>query len=352
MRVQPFGSDGSGREAVLVTLENGNGMRAVLTNYGARLVSVFCPDRAGRLTDVCLGFGSLEEYRARNGYTGATIGRWANRIAGASFELNGKTWFLNANEGRNILHGGKDGFHSKFWDYSVLSNTSAVFSCVSYDGEEGFPGRLETKVTFTLNEENGLEIDYEAESAQDTVINLTNHAYFNLAGSGTIHDHLLHVNSERVLDAGSGLIPTGAFLPVEGTPYDLRSPRRIGDCLKMRGVSGMFDAAKGFDVDYILPGEGLREVAVLSDPESGRQLRVITDQPGIQIYSGQGLSGKSISHGPLQPYSGVALETQHHPDSVHHPHLPSTILQAGEVFRSRTVYAFEVKQTAAGRSSD
>lgn len=343
MKVQPFGSGHAGGDAVLITLENRNGVRAVLSNYGARLVSLFCPDRAGQLGDVCLGFDSLEEYRGQNRFTGATIGRWANRIAGASFELNGKTWYLNANEGSNVLHGGNAGFHSKFWEYGVPGDACAVFSCVSYDGEEGFPGRLQTKVTFALNEHNGLEIAYEAECDQNTVVNLTNHAYFNLAGTGTIHDHLLQVNSERVLEAGPGLIPTGAFLPVEGTPYDLRSPRRIGDCLKMRGVSDMFDAVKGFDVDYILPGEGLREVAVLSDPKSGRQLRVITDQPGIQIYSGQGLKGSSISHGVLQPYSGVALETQHHPDSVHHPHLPSTFLKAGEVFHSKTVYAFEAK---------
>jgi len=314
----------------------------VLTDYGARLVSIFCPDRKGQLQDVCLGFGSLEEYRTLNGFMGATIGRWANRIADASFEHKGKTWHLNANEGRNILHGGKEGFHNKFWEYHILSDTRVVFSYVSNDGEEGFPGRLETKVAFTLNEVNGIAIDYEATSDKDTIINLTNHAYFNLAGSGTIHDHLLFINSGRILEAGPGLIPTGAFLPVEGTPYDLRIPRRIGDSLKMYGVTEMFDAAKGFDVDYILPGESLREAAVLSDPASGRLMRVITDQPGIQVYSGQGLSGKTVSHGHLQPYSGIALETQHHPDSVHHPHLPSTLLQAKEVFRSRTVYAFEV----------
>lgn len=341
MNVEHFGTDSQGREAVLITLSNGRGLSATLTNFGARLVKILCPDRNGELADVCLGFDSLGDYQTRSGYLGATVGRWANRIAGAGFELNGKTYRLYPNNGKNTLHGGKEGFDKKFWDYELQGESRVIFRTVSPDGEEGFPGRLEVKVTFELREDGGLEILYEAASDQDTVVNLTNHAYFNLAGAGTIHDHLLQVDGGRVLSATPDLIPTGEFLPVEGTPYDLRSPRRVGDCLKMHGINGMFDSAKGFDIDYILDGTGMRGAAVLSDPGSGRVMRVVTDQPGIQVYSGQGLSGSAKNGGTYQPYSGIALETQHHPDSVHHPHLPTTVLKAGETFRSRTAYIFE-----------
>jgi len=341
MKTRHFGRDAKGREAVLITLENSGGMKVTLTNFGARLVGIECRDRRGALKDVCLGFDSLEEYETRGGYLGATIGRWSNRIGGASFELAGKTYPLYANDGRNALHGGKEGFDKKFWDYEQIGDNGVRFRYVSPDMEEGFPGELDTRVTFTLGEGGELDIRYQAVGTKDTVINLTNHAYFNLAGEGTVHDHLLQVNAARVLAATPDLIPTGDFLDVAGTPYDLRAPRRIGDCLTMRGANRMFDDAKGFDIDYALEGHGLREAAVLSDPASGRRMRVRTDQPGLQVYSGQGLSGKGKNGAELSPYAGIALETQHHPDSVHLPGLPTTVLLAGKEFDSRTVYVFD-----------
>lgn len=340
MEVRHFGKDAQGREAVLITLENSLGMKVTLTNFGARLVDIVCPDRQGVPADVCLGFDSLEKYGTRSGYLGATIGRWANRIGGASFELGGKTYPLYANNGNNTLHGGKEGFDKKFWDYERLGKNDVLLRYVSPDMEEGFPGELDTRVRFTLEEDGGLDIRYLAVSSKDTVVNLTNHAYFNLAGAGTVHDHLLQVHADKVTSTDSNLIPDGGFLPVLNTPYNLRSPRSIADSLKMAGISSMFDAAGGYDVNYVLSGSGFREVAVLSHPVSGRQLTVWTDQPGIQVYSGQGLSGPAKNGAAYEPFSGIALETQHFPDSVHHLHFPTTVLKAGEAFESRTAYRF------------
>lgn len=344
MDIRHFGIDETGREAVLVTLKNQQGMTVTLTNFGARLVSIICPDKEGKLADVCLGFDTLTDYQTRSGYLGATIGRWANRIAGASFELDGKVYSLYANNGANTLHGGKEGFDKKFWEYHTNEQNQVIFRYTSPDGEEGFPGTVQTSVTFTLGEDGSLSISYAAQTDRDTVINLTNHAYFNLAGSGTVHDHLLKVNAESVAQAAEDLIPDGKLLPVEGTPFDLRNPARIGDRLSMQGVNAMFDSAKGYDIDFVLSGSGFQEAAVLKDPMSGRVMRVMTDQPGIQVYSGQGLNGPAKNGVVYGPFSGIALETQHHPDSVHHAHFPSTVLLSGQVFRSKTVYHFTAEK--------
>jgi aldose 1-epimerase len=344
MENKSLGIDALGREACLITLKNASGMSVTLTNFGARLVSVMAPDRDGNIADVCLGFDSLADYETRSGYLGATIGRWGNRIANASFKLNGKTYALYANNGKNTLHGGQKGFDKKFWEYSAKGAQGLSFHYTSPDGEEGFPGNLNTTVGFTLEDDGSLVISYEAGSDLDTVVNLTNHAYFNLAGEGTIHDHLLQVNADTLTAADEELIPTGEFVSVAGTPFDLRRGARLGDQLARTGENAMFDSAKGYDINYVLCGEGFREAAVLSHPASGRVMRVLTDQPGIQVYSGQGLGGPAKGGRMYQPYSGIALETQHHPDSVHHAHFPSTLLRAGETFRSKTVYQFTTKQ--------
>ena len=341
--MKSLGKDHLGREAHLIELRNAKGMRVTLTNYGARLVGILVPGRDGQFADVCLGFDTLADYQTRSGYLGATIGRWGNRIAGASFELNGRQYKLYANNGANTLHGGKEGFDSKFWEYTREGEKAVVFTYTSPDGEEGFPGTLHTKVRFSLEDDGSLVISYEARADRDTVVNLTNHAYFNLAGTGTIHNHLLQVHADTVAETREDLIPTGRLVPVSGTPYDLREPASLGASLAMTGRNAMFDSAKGFDIDYVLRGEGFRETAVLRDPASGRVMRVLTDQPGIQVYSGQGLGGPAKNGGTHQPYSGIALETQHHPDSVHHSHFPSTTLKAGDVFRSKTIYQFSVE---------
>ena len=342
---QPLlGKDDQGREAVLIHLQNNKGLRVTLTNFGARLVSILVPDREGRAVDVCLGYDSLRDYQTKPGYLGATIGRWGNRIGGASFTLGGKEYPLHANNGANTLHGGKEGFDKKTWDYDILGENQVRFSYVSPHMEEGFPGTLDTQVTYTLGDDGSLSIRYRAVCDQDTVINLTNHAYFNLAGEGTIHDHLLKVHGDSVTATTEDLIPTGEFLAVEGTPYDLMEPRRIGDCLKMAGANAMFDAAGGFDINYVLLKDEYAKAAILKHPASGRVMRVYTDQPGIQVYSGQGLKGSAKNGGTYGPFSGIALETQHFPDSVHHDHFPSTELRAGQVFESETVYQFTVEE--------
>ena len=343
MNYQVLGRSESGQEAVLLTIQNNCGLSVTLCNFGARLIAIHAPDRDGKPADVCLGFDTLEDYQTRSGYLGATIGRWGNRIGGASFELNGKTYSLYANNGKNTLHGGKVGFDKKFWDYEVLGRDSVRFTYVSPDMEEGFPGTLKTEVTYSVEDDGSLVIDYRAVSDQDTVVNLTNHVYFNLAGKGTVHDHLLFVDADFVTGVKEDLIPDGVFIPVDNTPYDLRTPRMIGDSLEMTGISPMFDNAKGYDINYVLKGSGLREVAVLSHPASGRELRVLTDQPGVQVYSGQGLKGAAKNGAAYKPYSGIALETQHLPDSVHHPHFPTTVLKKGEEYKSRTVYRFTAK---------
>ncbi len=342
MDTQVFGKDAQGREAVLITLKNRNGLSAVVTNYGARLVSLFCPDKLGDMANVCLGFPALEDYMTRGGYLGATIGRYGNRIGGASFELNGKTYPLFANHGQSSLHGGKEGFDSKFWEWETRDDHIAVFTYTSPDGEEGYPGTLDVRVTYSFSEDDGLHIEYYATCDADTVVNFTNHAYFNLAGRGTIHDQLLTVQGDYYLETGADLIPTGAVLHVEGTPFDLRWPTRLGDALSRMGENAQFDSANGFDVDYVLRDGGMGEAAVLLDPQSGRRMRVLTDQPGLQVYSGQGLKGPSRNGPALGPYSGIALETQHHPDSVHLPDMPSVVLKKGEEYISETIYAFDV----------
>lgn len=343
MNHQVLGHSATGEEAVLLTIKNKQRLQVTLSNFGARLVSILCPDKEGNLADVCLGFDTLADYETCSGYLGATIGRYGNRIGGATFALDGVSYPLYANDGENTLHGGQSGFDQKFWDYEVLSENSVRFSYTSKDMEEGFPGTLETKVIFTVLDDGSLVIDYHAKSDKDTVINLTNHAYFNLAGEGTIHDHLLSIQADLVTSADENLIPDGSFLAVKSTPYDLLSPKRLGDVLAQTGQNPMFDAASGFDINYVLLGLGLKEAAKLSHPQSGRVMSVWTDQPGIQVYSGQGLSGPAKNGAQYGAYSGIALETQHFPDSVHQSHFPSTVLKKGEEWTSRTVYRFTVE---------
>ncbi|MDD4081587.1 MAG: galactose mutarotase [Eubacteriales bacterium] len=343
MEIRDMGTDAQGRELNFITLRSKSGLSAVVSNYGAHLISLLVPGKDGQPVDVCLGYDDLDGYRRHRGYLGATVGRYCNRIGGAAFSLNGKEYKLYPNDGANTLHGGREGFDKKTWAYEVAeSGGSVTFSYHSPDGEEGYPGNLDVKVSYTLKEPGSLEIKYMARSDQDTVINLTNHSYFNLAGSGNIRNHTLMVWAGSVTVTTPDLIPTGASLPVEGTPYDLRSPRLLSEALDVRGRNDMFDRAKGFDINYVLHGEGQREAAVLALPDSGLVMRVITDQPGIQVYSGQGLNNAGRGGVTYGPYSGIALETQHLPDSVRHAHFPDTTLRVGDTFQSTTIYQFEV----------
>lgn len=344
--MKPFGIDQIGRNMTLFTMTNKIGASVSVLDFGAHIVSIVVPDRNGNLADVCLGYDTLEEYDQNPSYLGATVGRYGNRIAGARFTLNGKEYTLFPNNGRNNLHGGREGFDKKWWRGEVLEaegEDAVIFTYVAHDGEEGFPGKLKVQVTFAFDDQCNLSIRYLAVSDQDTIVNMTNHSYFNLAGKGDVLNHTLQIYSDAVTDVDLELIPTGELLPVAGTPLDLNAPKTIGACVAQRKECRLLDEAGGFDVNYVLSGEGLREAAVLADAESGREMRILTTEPGIQIYSGQGLNLKGHGGVSYGAFAGVALETQHYPDSPNQPHFPSTVLRAGDTYQTTTIYAFSAK---------
>lgn len=343
---QPFGVDLIGRQMTLYTMTNRGGASVSVLDFGAHLVSVRVPDREGRLADVCLGFDTLEDYDKKPGFLGAAVGRYANRIGGARFTLNGREYPLFANDGPNTLHGGREGFDKKWWKGQTLEaegEDAVIFTYVAHDMEEGFPGKMHVQVTYAWDDTCRLSIRYMAQSDQDTVVNLTNHAYYNLAGKGTMLQHTLQVNASAVTDVDDGLIPTGEMLPVAGTPLDLKQGAVIGERVARKEEHRLLSGPNGFDCNYVLDGEGLREAAVLRDPESGRVMTVYTTEPGIQVYTGQGLDITGRGGAEYPRYGGVALETQHFPDSPNKPSFPSTLLKAGDTFESTTIYAFSAK---------
>ena len=345
---KPFGIDQIGRPMTLYTMTNKIGASVSVLDFGAHLTSVRVPDRAGKMADVCLGYDTLEEYDHNPCYVGGILGRFANRIAGAAFTLNGKEYTLFRNDGLNSLHGGREGFEKKWWQAKPLEapgEDALILTYVAHDGEEGYPGKLKVQVTYAFDDECRLTIRYLAQGDQDTVVNLTNHAYYNLAGagSGTICDHILQVHADAILDAADDLIPNGEYLPVEGTLFDLRAGRRVGDGIERQAEHRLLKAVNGYDVCYVLPGEGMREAAVLREPQSGRVMRVFTDQPGMQVYSGQGLCVKGKGGTEYGPFCGIAMETQHFPDSPNKPQFPTTTLKAGDTYQSTTIYEFSAK---------
>ena len=346
MTKRPFGTDLIGRQMTLYTMTNKAGASVSVLDFGAHLVSIRVPDRDGKLADVCLGFDTLEEYDGKPSFLGATVGRYANRIGKARFALNGKEYPLFANDGENTLHGGREGFDKKWWKGQTLETEgedAVIFTYVAHDMEEGFPGKMHVQVTYAWDDACRLTIRYRAQSDKDTVVNLTNHAYFNLAGKGSMLNHTLQVNAGQVTDVDGGLIPTGDMLDVTGTPLDLRSGAVIGERIARKAEHRLLEGVNGFDCNFVLDGDGLKEAAVLRDPDSGRTMTVLTTEPGIQVYSGQGLNMTGRGGAEYGPYAGVALETQHFPDSPNHPEFPTTTLKAGETFESTTVYAFSVQ---------
>ncbi len=347
---RPFGITESGIPVELFTLENGGGMKASITNYGGTIVSISVPDRNGIFEDVCLGFDSLDGYLGIHPYFGGIIGRYANRISNARFSLGGTDYNLSRNDGHNQLHGGSSGFDRKTWS-AVIEGASGdqalSLRYVSPDGEEGYPGALATKVAYSLDADGGLRIEYTATCDRDTVINLTNHAYFNLAGQNgsDILDHELLLRADFFTPVSESMIPTGKIEPVVDTPMDFRQPVSMG--LRIREAYPQLRFGPGgYDHNWVLDrsGQGLELAARVRHPDSGRVLEVWTTEPAIQFYSGNyldaALRGKSgIAYGK---HSGFCLETQHYPDSPNQPAFPSTVLKAGEVFRSTTVYRFRV----------
>lgn len=344
-RVKAFQQNLDGKQVSLYALTNKNKARAELTSYGARLVSLLVPDKNGNMVDVILGHDSLGGY-AKPGepYFGCTIGRYGNRIGNAKFKLDGKEYKLDANDGSNSLHGGRQGYHTKVWDAQQLDSQSIAFTYVSPDGDAGYPGKLNVKVTYTLTDDNSLQIDYEATTDAKTVVNLTNHAYFNLngAGSGTINDHELMVNADNITPVNKTLIPTGKLMKVEGTPFDFRQPAAIGS--KIDTTNEQIKNGLGFDHNFVLNGTDgtVKKVATVKGNISGITMEVLTDQPGLQFYGGNFLNGKEIGKGgkAYEHRSAFCLETQHYPDSPNQPTFPSTVLNPGENYKTRTIYKF------------
>jgi aldose 1-epimerase len=342
-----FGTLPDGTALDLFTLKNASGMEVSVTNYGGIITSLKVPDRNGKIDDVTLGYDSIDGYLKSTPYFGAIIGRYGNRIGKAQFELDGKTYKLPANDGPNTLHGGVKGFDKVVWQaepFEREGERGIIFTYVSPDGEEGFPGTLSSRVTYTLTDKNELAFDYQATTDKPTVVNLTQHAYFNLAGdgSGDVLGHELTINADRYTPVSSTLIPTGELASLEGTPLDFRTKTAIG--ARIDAAHEQIKRAGGYDHNYVLnrEGDGLALAARVEEPKTGRVMEVHTTEPGIQFYSGNFLDG-SITGKQGHVYNkrnGLCLETQHFPDSPNQPSFPSTTLKPGEEYKSRTVYTF------------
>lgn len=351
MTKQHFGHTADGKQVDLYILTNKHGAEAAITNYGGVIVRLKVPDRRGTLEDVVLGYDDLDGYLHDTSYFGGIIGRYGNRIAGGKFSLNGATYTLAKNDGDNHLHGGLKGFDKVLWearDVSSKDEAALQLNYASKDGEGGYPGTVSVQVTYTLTDSNELKIDYAAKSDKDTIINLTNHSYFNLAGQGTgdILQHQLQLHASRFTPVDRTLIPTGELRSVKGTPFDFSVPTAIG--ARISQDDEQLKLGLGYDHNFVLDKEGSQHPAVAAsvyEPGSGRVLEVWTTEPGIQFYSGNMLKGTSRGKGgKLYPArSGFCLETQHFPDSPNKPAFPSTVLKAGASFQSSTIYRFSAR---------
>jgi aldose 1-epimerase len=338
-----WGRTADGRPVHLFTLTNRGGMVAKITTLGAILTELHVPDRAGRVTNVVLGFDNLERYLKGHPAFGSTIGRVANRIANARFTLDGREYTLAANAGRHHIHGGRVGFHQRVWEAQPLpeqpDHGAVEFRYSSPDGEEGYPGRLEVRVTYTLTDANELRVDYVARTDKPTPVNLTNHSYYNLAGSGDVLGHVLELNADRYTPADADLIPTGEIAPVKDTPLDFTAPTAIG-----ARIDQLRPRPNGYDHNYVInrTGPGLVFAARVVEPQSGRVLEVWTTEPGVQLFTANFFDGTMTgTGGVIYPrHAGFCLETQHYPDSINKPQFPSVVLRPDGVFRSTTSFRF------------
>lgn len=328
----------------IYTLVNKHGITAKIASLGAAVRELWVPDRHGRLGDIVLGFANSDDYQINHPYFGVTIGRYANRIAGAAFSLNGQTYQLEANDGANCLHGGSAGFAKVVWRVEALSSSSITLSYLSVDGEGGFPGNLTVTVRYTLTDGNALQIDYQAIADQLTIINLTNHSYFNLAGVGTILAHRLELFADHYLPINAQSIPTGEILAVEGTPFDFRPVDFKHELAIGARFAELGRQPPGYDHTFVLPAACQHGAiaARVFEPSSGRILELYTTEPGVQLYTGNYLDGSLRGKGgtAYARHAGFCLETQHFPDSVHQGHFPSTELKPQTPWQSSTRWVF------------
>lgn len=345
-----FGKLSDGREVTLYTLRNKAGATVTITNLGAALVSINVPDRKGILGDVILGHDDAQGYVQDNSYLGFIVGRYGNRIGEGRFSLNGKEYQLDINDGANHLHGGKDGFHRKLWKATINENSviaSITMRYFSPDGEQGYPGNVTLDVTYWWNDNNQLTIEYVGTTDEPTILNPTSHGYFNLTGNSknTILDHELMIVAERYTPVDAELIPTGKLESVEGTPLDFRLSKRIG--ARINEPFEQLRLGKGYDHNWVLNGHDktVRLAATVYDPQSGRFMEVLTDQPGLQFYSGNFLNGSLTGKGGIayQYRTALCLEAQHFPDSPNKPGFPSVIVRPGNMYRQTTIYKFSTK---------
>lgn len=337
----------NGEDVYLYSLRNESGMEATITNYGGIVVSLTAPDRNGKFEDIVLGYETLAEYEKENPYFGALIGRYGNRIDEGQFQLDGNIYQLTTNDGPNHLHGGLRGFDKVVWDATMEeteNGPSLLLSYTSEDGEEGYPGTLQADVRYTLTHDNELAIEYRATTDKPTPVNLTHHSYFNLSGNvkRDILGHELQIHAGHFTPVGETLIPTGEYRPVEGTPFDFRTPKPIGRDIGMDNEQLEFGL--GYDHNWVIDRDAdgeWRHVATLTDPQSGRSMTIHTSEPGLQFYSGNFLDGSLSGKGAVYEHrTGLCLETQHFPDSPNQPDFPGTILRPGEVYETKTVYSF------------
>jgi len=345
----PFGTTTDGTPVDLYTLKNSQGAEAKISNYGGIVVSIKVPDRKGKFGDVVLGYDDLEGYLKRHPYFGAMVGRYANRIAKGRFKLNGQEYSLPINNGPNSLHGGNNGFDKKVWEPRILATPDGAglqLRYLSKDGEEGFPGNLSVMAVYTLMEDNGLRLDLTATTDKETVVNLTQHSYFNLAGKGNILKHVVMIPADKFTPTDRGLIPTGELRSVEGTPFDFRRPTPIDARIDEDDEQLKF--AGGYDQNCVInkPPDQLGLCARVKEPTTGRVLEVLSTQPGLQFYTGNFLDGSLTGKGwwAYQRRDGFCMEPEHFPDSPNQPSFPSTVLKPGEVYKQTIIYRFGVEK--------
>jgi aldose 1-epimerase len=335
----------TGQVISLYTFRNDKGLETSISNFGGRIVTLKVPDRTGKFEDIVLGYDLLKPYIDKNPFFGTLVGRYANRIANGEFALNGKKYTLAKNNGPNSLHGGLQGFDKKAWTAEITKEGKALqLTYVSKDGEEGYPGTLTTVVTYSLSNDNALQIDYDATTDADTILNLTNHSYFNLAGHGhgSILDHQLTINADKFTPVNANLIPTGELRSVEGTPFDFRKPTAIGARIDAQDEQIKF--GEGYDHNFVLnrSGDAPSLAAKITDPQSGRVMEVLTTQPGMQLYTSNHISGEIQGKGSAiyRVRSAYCFETQHFPDTPNQPAFPTAVLKPGEKYHQTTIFRF------------